>query len=65
MRLTWKDLVATALVAAVVVPCIGYVVAGSVPFIQDKRSSAGRRRWVGVASGATSVGATRCGCCSR
>jgi hypothetical protein len=45
MRLTWKDLVATALVAAVVVPCIGYMVAGSVPFIQDPTGMA----WLGLA----------------
>ena len=32
VRLTWKDLVATALVAAIAVPCIDYMVAGSVPF---------------------------------
>lgn len=35
MRLTWKDAAATVLVAAVIVPYIGFAVWGSMPFIQD------------------------------
>ena len=37
MRLKAKDLVATALVAAVAVPYIGYLVRGEMPFIEDVR----------------------------
>lgn len=37
MRLKVKDLVATALVAAIAVPYVGYVVAGEMPFVQDPR----------------------------
>jgi hypothetical protein len=37
MKLTYKDGLATLLVAAVVVPYIGYLVAGQMPFIQDPR----------------------------
>lgn len=33
MRLTWKDGLATVLVAAIVVPYIGYLAQGSMPFI--------------------------------
>ena len=35
MRFTWKDAFATVLVAAVAVPYIGYLVRGSMPFIED------------------------------
>ncbi|HZU71498.1 MAG TPA: hypothetical protein VE990_01885 [Acidimicrobiales bacterium] len=35
MGLAWRDGVATLLVAAIVVPYIGYLSWGSVPFIQD------------------------------
>ena len=37
MRLKIYDAIATLLVAAVVVPYIGYLVAGSMPFIKDER----------------------------
>jgi hypothetical protein len=47
MRLTWKDLGATVLVTAVVAPFTGYMVAGSVPFIQDPMGMA----WLGLALG--------------
>jgi hypothetical protein len=41
MRLTKKDLITTALVAAVAVPYVGYLVRGEMPFIQDPRGMAG------------------------
>jgi hypothetical protein len=41
MRLTRKDAVVTAIVAAVVVPYLGYLARGSMPFIQDPRGMAG------------------------
>ena len=41
MKLTKKDVIATALVAAIVVPYVGYLVRGSMPFIQDARGMAG------------------------
>jgi hypothetical protein len=40
-RLTKRDAFATVIVAAVVVPNVGYVVRGSMPFIQDPRGMAG------------------------
>jgi hypothetical protein len=40
MKIDWRDGVATLLVAAVVVPYIGYLVRGSMPFIQDPRGMA-------------------------
>ena len=40
MRLTWKDGVATALLAAVVIPYGGYLIRGEMPFIQDPRGMA-------------------------
>ena len=40
MRLTKKDAIATLAFAAVLVPYIGYVVRGSMPFIQDARGMA-------------------------
>jgi|SRR5579864_8684848 len=41
MHLTWKDGVATVLVAAVVVPFVGYMATGSMPFVQDPTGMAG------------------------
>jgi hypothetical protein len=41
MRLIWKDAIAAVLVAAIVAPFIGYMVTGSVPFIQDPTGMAG------------------------
>ena len=41
MKLTWKDLAATLLVAAAVVPFVGYMVTGSMPFVQDPTGMAG------------------------
>jgi hypothetical protein len=40
-KLTVRDLVATLIVAAVVVPFIGYSARGSMPFVQDPRGMAG------------------------
>jgi hypothetical protein len=40
MRFTWKDALVTVLVAAVAVPYIGYLVRGSMPFIEDPRGIA-------------------------
>jgi hypothetical protein len=37
MRLKWKDLVATVLVAAIWVPYVGYLVQGEMPFVEDPR----------------------------
>jgi hypothetical protein len=36
-KLTLRDLLATLIVAAVLVPFIGYSVRGSMPFVQDPR----------------------------
>jgi len=41
MRLTWKDAVATLLLAAIVIPYAGYLAWGSMPFIQDPTGMAG------------------------
>jgi hypothetical protein len=40
MRYSWKDLTATILVAAVAVPYVGYLIRGSMPFIEDPRGMA-------------------------
>lgn len=40
MKVGWRDAGATLLVAAVVVPFIGYAARGSMPFIQDSRGMA-------------------------
>jgi hypothetical protein len=40
MKRSWKDLAATILVAAVAVPYIGYLVRGSMPFVEDPRGMA-------------------------
>lgn len=40
-KLTTRDLLATLILAAVVVPFIGYSVRGSMPFVQDPRGMAG------------------------
>ena len=44
-KLTIRDLLATLIVAAAVVPFIGYSIRGSMPFVQDPRGMAG----VGIA----------------
>jgi hypothetical protein len=40
-KLTVRDLLATLVIAAVVVPFIGYSAHGSMPFVQDPRGMAG------------------------
>lgn len=40
MKLTRKDLLATLLIAVVVVPYVGYLIWGEMPFIQDPRGMA-------------------------
>lgn len=50
MRLTLRDLVATLLVAAIAVPYVGYLVTGSMPFIQDARGMAGTGLALGFAA---------------
>jgi sensor histidine kinase regulating citrate/malate metabolism len=40
-KLTIRDLLATLITAAVLVPFIGYSVRGSMPFVQDPRGMAG------------------------
>jgi hypothetical protein len=40
-KLTIRDLLATLIIAAVVVPFIGYSIRGSMPFVQDPRGMAG------------------------
>ena len=40
MRFTWKDTTATVLVAAVVVPYVGYLIRGEMPYIHDPRGMA-------------------------
>lgn len=51
MRLTWRDAAATLLVAAIAVPYIGYLIRGSMPFIQDPTGMAG----VGLVLGAAAA----------
>ena len=48
MRLTGKDGVATLLFVAIIVPYIGYLAWGSVPFIQDNTGMAGLALILGV-----------------
>jgi len=40
-KLTFRDLLATLIVAATVVPFIGYSARGSMPFVEDPRGMAG------------------------
>ena len=50
MRLTWKDAAATILIAAILVPYIGYLADGSMPFIHDGRGMAATALIIGVAA---------------
>ena len=50
MKIGWRDGVATLLVAAIVVPYIGYLVRGSMPFIQDPRGMAATGLVLGLAA---------------
>ncbi|HEX6498979.1 MAG TPA: hypothetical protein VF054_08100 [Micromonosporaceae bacterium] len=57
MKLKGRDLVATILVVAIAVPYIGYLVNGSMPFVQDARGMTG----VGLAFGALAFGVLKYG----
>jgi hypothetical protein len=50
MRFTRKDIVATLLVAAIVVPYIGYLVWGEMPFIEDPRGMGAVGLILGIAA---------------
>jgi hypothetical protein len=50
MTIGWRDGLATLLVAAILVPYIGYLVRGSMPFIQDPRGMAAAGLVLGVAA---------------
>ena len=50
MRFTIKDTAATVLVAAIVVPYVGYLVWGEMPFIQDPRGMAATGLVLGLAA---------------
>lgn len=50
MKIGWRDAAATLLVAAIVVPYIGYLVRGSMPFIQDPRGMAATGLVLGLAA---------------
>lgn len=50
MKLTWKDLTATVLVAAIAVPYIGYLVRGDMPFIEDPRGMSATGLVLGIAA---------------
>jgi len=50
MRLTWQDGTAAVLVAAIVVPYVGYVVHGQMPLINDPRAMAGVALILGLAA---------------
>jgi hypothetical protein len=52
MRITYKDVVATLLVAAIVIPYLGYVAWGDMPFIQDPRGMAATGLVLGLAAAA-------------
>jgi hypothetical protein len=50
MRLGFKDLVATVLVALVAVPYVGFLVDGDMPFIKDPRGMAAVGLVLGIAA---------------
>ena len=50
MRSTTRNIVATLLVAAIVVPYVGYLVWGEMPFLQDPRGMAATGLILGVAA---------------
>jgi len=47
---TWRDMTATVLVAAIVVPYVGYLLNGEMPFIQDPRGMAATGLVLGIAA---------------
>ena len=52
MKFTYKDIIATLLIAAIVVPYLGYLVRGEMPFIQDPRGMAATGLVLGLAAAA-------------
>jgi hypothetical protein len=50
MRITTTDVIATLLVAAIVVPYLGYLAWGDMPFIQDPRGMAATGLILGLAA---------------
>jgi len=50
MRLTWRDGVATLLVALIGVPYVGYLLQGEMPFIKDPRGMSAVGLVLGVAA---------------
>jgi hypothetical protein len=52
MRLTLRDGIATILVAAIAIPYVGYLINGSMPFIQDPTGMAGLGLLLGLAAAA-------------
>ena len=50
MKISWKDLIATLLLAAIAVPYIGYVVRDEMPFIEDPRGMAATGLLLGIAA---------------
>lgn len=58
MRIWWRDIVATLLVAAIVIPYIGYLVNDGMPFIKDSRGMAGTALILGLAACAIGGSAT-------
>lgn len=48
MKLTKRDAIATIAVAAIIVPYVGYVINGSMPFIKDPRGMAGTGLLLGI-----------------
>jgi hypothetical protein len=50
VKIDWRDLLATLLVAAIVAPYIGYLARGSMPFIEDPRGMAATALALGVAA---------------
>jgi hypothetical protein len=52
VKIGWRDGVATLLVAAIVIPYIGYLERGSMPFIQDPRGLAATGLVLGLVAAA-------------
>jgi hypothetical protein len=52
MRITYRDAIATLLVAAIVVPYLGYLTWGDMPFIEDPRGMAATGLVLGLAAAA-------------
>jgi hypothetical protein len=56
MKITWKDAAVTVLVAAVVVPYVGFLVRGSMPFIEDPRGMSATGLVLGLIAAAVAGG---------